>query len=132
MTSIKFVRFIGNNKGKNDCMNFTYRYIFFFTALDQDLMPVEGDWIEEGHKTSPITTQTQIITGIAFYCVKLRMWIDHVLFAYQTCQIKNKSFEILEQPDVLVQDIESSLITQNNSKTLGIVLADQRCDFNYR
>lgn len=60
------------------------------------------------------------------------MWIDHVLFAYQTCQIKNKSFEILEQPDVLVQDIESSLITQNNSKTLGIVLADQRCDFNYR
>lgn len=43
----------------------------FFTALDRDLMPVEGDWIEEGHKTSPITTQTQIITGIAFYCVKL-------------------------------------------------------------
>lgn len=56
-------------KGINDCMNCTY--VFFFTALDQDLMPVEGDWIEEGHKTSPITTQTQIITGIAFCCVKL-------------------------------------------------------------
>lgn len=46
-------------------------HLFFFTALDRDLMPVEGDWIEEGHKTSPITTQTQIITGIAVCCVKL-------------------------------------------------------------
>lgn len=53
-------------KGKYDCMNFT---CVFFTALDRDLTPVEGDWIEEGHKTSLITTQTQIITGI--YCVLL-------------------------------------------------------------
>lgn len=68
MTSIKFVRFIGNMKGKNDCMNFT---CVFFTALDRDLMLVEGDWIEEGHKTSLITTQTQIITGIAVCCVQL-------------------------------------------------------------
>lgn len=54
MIFIKFVRFIGNNKGKNDCMNFIYRYIFFFIVLDRDFMLVEGDWIEEGYKISLI------------------------------------------------------------------------------
>lgn len=43
----------------------------FFTALDQDLMQVEEDLIEEGHKTILITTQTQIIIGIESCCVQL-------------------------------------------------------------